>query len=269
MTALKLFTPICVALTILFSCKASGESGTSGNTKAIKGNKHYIEESRTPGDIKSIYATGSMNIEYSTGNTSSVHIYGESNIIPLLEIKNEEGELYIGFKSNTSVSFHKLKIRIQSPVIDKIKMKGSGSFDIPEPISVKNLKAGIEGSGNIDIKNITIDEKLEAYVLGSGNINIRNIRAEKIEADVRGSGNIRLAGSVQKAEYKISGSGNINAGELKAGKAKVEIKGSGYIQCDTDKEIEGHINGSGYVRYKGNPAVNNIKIHGSGRVSSF
>jgi len=56
---------------------------------------------------------------------------------------------------------------------------------------------------------------------------------------------------------------------LKVEKAELKISGSGSIGANVEKEIVARISGSGNIKYKGQPRIEDIKVSGSGNVSSY
>ena len=67
----------------------------------------------------------------------------------------------------------------------------------------------------------------------------------------------------------MAGSGDIEAYDLKAETAELKISGSGTIRASVEKELVARISGSGNIKYKGNPRIEDIKVSGSGNVSTY
>ena len=73
----------------------------------------------------------------------------------------------------------------------------------------------------------------------------------------------------QNSKAAVSGSGDVEAYDLKTEKAELKIAGSGSIGISVEKEIVARVSGSGDIKYKGQPRIEDIKVSGSGRVSSY
>ena len=96
-----------------------------------------------------------------------------------------------------------------------------------------------------------------------------DLKVEEVSAAVSGSGDIELSGKSNSLEAAVAGSGDIKAYELKVEKAELKISGSGTIQSSVEKELRARISGSGNIKYKGMPRIEDIKISGSGNVSTY
>ena len=70
-------------------------------------------------------------------------------------------------------------------------------------------------------------------------------------------------------EVEVSGSGDVEAYDLKTEKAELKIAGSGSIGISVEKEIIARVSGSGDIKYKGQPRIEDIKVSGSGQISSY
>ena len=90
--------------------------------------------------------------------------------------------------------------------------------------------------------------------------------ATGIDAKITGSGDMKLSGNVENLEVKVSGSGDFEGYSLEAANVEVYVSGSGDAQVTANSSIKARVNGSGDVRYKGNPERNDTKVMGSGTI---
>jgi hypothetical protein len=84
-------------------------------------------------------------------------------------------------------------------------------------------------------------------------------------AKILGSGEVAVGGVCGGAEVTLSGSGDFWGRDLNALETDVEIKGSGDAEVWAEDYLKATIMGSGDIRYRGTPAVDQ-SIFGSGRV---
>lgn len=106
----------------------------------------------------------------------------------------------------------------------------------------------------------------EASVSGSGDIILSDLIGEKAELYISGSGDLTAFGEVERLVAGVNGSGDMHLAELHAREAVVEINGSGDIEVNASGYLECEINGSGAVKYKGNPQEIRREINGSGDI---
>lgn len=187
----------------------------------------------------------SGNVILKKGNTQSVKVEGQANIIDLLKTKVKNKKWYIGFEEN--VNKHKsLTIHITIPELTEVHLSGSGNITGEDYFSVKGqLDVSVSGSGNI---------KLDAS-------------SENSNCNISGSGNIKLSGKTAKNNISITGSGNLTAYDLRTLESDISITGSGDCKINVQNNLVARITGSGNIYYKGNPKVRS-KVVGSGDVES-
>ena len=86
--------------------------------------------------------------------------------------------------------------------------------------------------------------------------------------NISGSGNITGNGEVETLVVKINGSGNLMSKEIKSKSATITINGSGDGEVFAIDSISAKINGSGNIKYFGNPENVDTIINGSGDIKS-
>lgn len=201
---------------------------TSCSKEKLKGEGPDITDIRSLSTFTEVELTGSNNATIVKDTEYKVVVTGHQNLVPAFETNVSSGVLRMKFKDK----YH----NIQN---DNIKLE----------IHTPNLTyVGITGSGNLKIKG-DFTGNMEGRITGSGEMTIDNGSFDKLDLEVTGSGNIKAAGSICKTGYaRISGSGNI------------ELRATDYLLAD--------ISGSGNIYYWGNPAKTDLKVTGSGKVSS-
>ncbi len=99
---------------------------------------------------------------------------------------------------------------------------------------------------------------------GSADLTADGLNSVPFELHIDGSGDARLSGSVSSFYAEINGSGDISAENLHANNVELSINGSGDADVYASQKLIVRINGSGDVRYSGNPAMVEPHIDGSG-----
>ena len=116
--------------------------------------------------------------------------------------------------------------------------------------------------------NINTPNYDEVSLSGSGNINILDFKNNNLSLNISGSGNITGNGEVETLVVKINGSGNLMSKEIKSKSATITINGSGDGEVFASDSISAKINGSGNIKYFGNPENVDSIINGSGDIIS-
>ncbi|RPI02168.1 MAG: DUF2807 domain-containing protein [Ignavibacteriae bacterium] len=102
---------------------------------------------------------------------------------------------------------------------------------------------------------------------GSSHGEINNLNNDEFKIDINGSGKMHLDGKSGTVGITVSGSSRIDAESLVSENSNIHINGSGHINVYATNSIDVQINGSGTVRYKGEPKSVNQQINGSGRIT--
>lgn len=226
--------------TLLLSCSLLLFSACN----SIEGVGPLVITSRQLNVIKSVDLEMSANVYLIKGDTQSVVISAQQNILDVIK---------------TEVSGEKLIIN------------SSESISVAQPIeiwvTVKNIEdIELSGSGNIASTTEFTGDKITADLSGSGKISLV-IAAEKFLGDISGSGDIYVKGKVSKADFDLSGSGNIYANDCQIDKCKIDVNGSGDAKINVLSELNASIDGSGSIQYSGNPQKVKSDVNGSGHIS--
>ncbi len=216
--------------------------------RRVKGNGNVIEITRNVSNFDKIYVSGSFDVNLVNGKEGLINIKAEENLVGLIETKVEGGTLKIKWRKNTSVSTRRnIYITVSIRDIDEIKLTGASDITSGMVIKGDQFRVGVSGSGNIDIK----------------------IDTGSLTAVVSGSGDLDLEGKSDFFKASVSGSGDIDARDLISKKVDARVTGSGGMNINVKEKLTARVSGSGDIKYKGNPALEDINVSGSGEVSSY
>jgi hypothetical protein len=232
-----LFLLLCVLL--LAAC----DGGNGGGI----GSGDVITEERDVAGFDRVRVTGSGIAEITQGESESLIIEAEDNIMPFIESRVDNGVLILGQKASTNIRPLKpIKYTVTMMDISGLEITGSGEIN----------------SERIDTSTITL------AISGSGGINIVELDGDSVDATITGSGDARISGDIADQVLEISGSGEYQADDLRSGTAVVTIGGSGNASVWVDTTLEITITGSGDVRYYGDPILTQ-SVTGSGSVQKI
>jgi hypothetical protein len=146
----------------------------------------------------------------------------------------------------------------------ELGLGGSGSLDANVP-RVAALKAGVGGSGRIALHGAAGDCNLN--VAGSGTVDASALACDSsAKIGVQGSGSSKIAGKTKTCDLVVNGSGGVAADGLDCESADVAINGSGSVGLAKVASLNVQINGSGNVKYHGEPKLRGVAVNGSGRL---
>src|SRR3954447_22347891 len=156
----------------------------------IKGNGIAKSETREASDYTSLVCGGPIKVEVVYGNSNTIQLEGDENILPYIETLVKNGELTIRVKEHNSVKPHvPLRVHVSMTTINRLAQSGSGE---------------IKGSGNF-----TSTQTTDVAMSGSGAINLKFNKFAGMAISMSGSGSINMEGELNDdLDVSQSGSGN-------------------------------------------------------------
>ncbi len=216
--------------------------------ETVKGNGQLKKETREVGSYTALASQGSMDVDITYGNSNSITVEADENLLPYIETSVENGKLTIKSKKGINLKTNsKLIVYVTMAKINSLQQSGSGN---------------INGSGAF-----TSDGKTDVGVSGSGNLKLSFDSFKDIDLSVSGSGNVDLkSGNTNSLSAKLSGSGNIDCSSVSSKDVDAKVSGSGNIKVYASNSIDAKISGSGNIFYKGGAQNISSKVAGSGKV---
>ncbi len=213
-----------------------------------QGSGRAASEMRTVAEFQAIALNGPMDLTVRQGNSPSVQVEADDNLLPLLETVVESSgngpTLLVRWKKGERLNTRsRVLVTVVVPKLTALTAMGSGDMKV-ESFNTPVLKLSLSGSGDAQLVGLTTDD-LGISIAGSGDVG-GNGRAARVKISIAGSGDVRLNG-------------------MKADDVTVTIAGSGDAAVHADKSLSVSIAGSGDVSYTGNAAVKS-SVAGSGSV---
>jgi hypothetical protein len=200
------------------------------------------------GNFDEIAVAGSFDVFLVSGTEGKLDISVEENLEPYLITEVNNGTLKIKWKQGSNIrTTSKTTITVHFNSIKGIALAGSGDIIGKDKISGKSLEIAVAGSGDVEV----------------------DMEVETLETAVSGSGDLKLSGKATSFDASVSGSGDVDAYDLNTEKADLKVSGSGFIGANIEKEIVARISGSGNIKYKGSPRIEDTKVSGSGSIKMF
>ncbi len=214
--------------------------------KRVNGNDKYETREYKVGDFTKVNLSHAFNVVYKNNPDSAgiVKVYGEENILDMLEVKCEKGKLWIKLKTIRDPKFGVILIHMYSNGLDEVICDGGGTFEILSPLDAPEIRLSVTGAGQIKAEKITCGV---------------------LQASVGGSGDILVAGTAGFADLSVQNKGEIRALDLKAESGSAHITGGGEIRCNIEKELKTVMTGGGKIYYSGKPELKS-RSFGSGQV---
>lgn len=214
----------------------------------VKGNGKTINKTRNVGSFDGIGVSGSFDVFLVAGDEGKIDISVEENLEPYLVTEVSNGNLKIKWKPGTKIqTSNTTTITVHFKSIEKLAMAGSGDIVGKDIIKGSSMEIAVAGSGDIAVE----------------------LEMGRVETAISGSGDIKLEGKAENFEAAVSGSGDVDAYDLITDNAELKISGSGSIGANVQKELVARISGSGKIKYKGQPRIEDTKVSGSGSIRTY
>ncbi len=228
MKTVQVLIVACIGSFLLFSCNGNFKDRIKGN-----GKKGQLEKALTISD--KILISGKYDVEIIQGNTKSISIIADENILPYIIIDEKENRLAIRTKDGFAISpTNTIHLIITTDKLSELSV-----------------------NGNVDVTStstFTGEEYLKLEIVGAGDINLK-VNTPSVNAHIAGTGNMDISGETKNLEIMIDGQGDFNSTQLKAENVSVTINGTGDADVFASINLDVQISGSGDVSYLGNPQV--------------
>lgn len=246
------FTSFLAALTVLVLMTVACRFSIPGGSETITPSGVIITETRDVSGFDSVDFSSIGEVTLVQGETESLVIEADDNLLPYVEVKVSGSKLTIGMKDETGLNF---------------------SFDGTKPtlhftLTVKDLSSlEVSGLATVNCDSLSASD-FSLGISGGGDINIASLTADTLEVNLSGLGDITLAGQVAEQQVNISGAGNYNAGDLESATVSVNLSGLGDTTVWAAESLDVTISGAGNVDYYGSPSVSQ-NVSGLGDLSSL
>lgn len=233
---------------LLFLLLVITSVSASAQQEKITGDGNLRKETREVSGYTGVFVSGNANVDLSYGDSKTITVEADANILPYIETTVENGNLVVKTRSKVSINT-KNKIIVHATLRKVARLRVSGSGNI---------------TGNGDFSN---DSRTDIAVSGSGNINMGINSFNETKINISGSGNVTLRGkSTNNIDATISGSGSIDCAEVACNDVFAKVSGSGNVKVYANKSIDAKVSGSGNIYYKGAATNINLKSSGSGKI---
>jgi len=235
---MKSTTSIAVLFLLFTTLTSSGCMFIGG----IDGNGNVIKETREISSFDAIDVGGAFNVILTQGNTESLIIEADENLLPIIRTSVNGRTLRITTEENIRNS-KALNLFINFKDIDKLDISGACNLECTNELSFSTLKIEASGASDIDL----------------------DLTAEILLCDYSGASEINLTGKVRECEFEVSGASEIDAYDLVAEEIELRASGASEAKLHATESLRIRASGASSVRYMGDPIVDS-NVSGAGSV---
>ncbi len=228
-----------IAVLLLFAVVAASGCINQGAT----GSGKIVNESRSVSGFNQIDLSGTGEIIITQGNTESVTVEADDNLMQYIKTGVNNNKLSISFDNGMPRPTKGVKFYITVKDLNSINTSGNGKIV----------------SDNLRVNNLAINTN------GAGDGNLNNFNAQTLKIMISGAGKMNVAGTVNEQTITISGAGDYNANSLSSKTASISINGGGRATIRVSDALNAVINGGGQISYIGSPKITQ-QINGAGNI---
>ena len=237
-----------LAATVLSSCVYRSE---------VLGKRVVLDSTRKTDVFNKVTLFASCNVHYKQGDTCSVRVVGDKQLVKNLITQVINNELQIRMKPYKGdlmrlLNKTELNVYATSPDLLAVKVAGSGDFEATGTVDTDTMRIALTGSGDMDFANLICD-RVEATLRGSGDVELKNVQADYANLNLLGSGDMKVnLKNARNADASLTGSGDLKVGFDNCGIVNCKLLGSGDIELKGRiRQLNQNSTGSGDIETSG------------------
>ncbi len=237
-----------LAATVLSSCVYRSE---------VLGKRVVLDSTRKTDVFNKVTLFASCNVHYKQGDTCSVRVVGDKQLVKNLITQVINNELQIRMKPYKGdlmrlLNKTELNVYVTSPDLLAVKVAGSGDFEATGTVDTDTMRIALTGSGDMDFANLICD-RVEATLRGSGDVELKNVQADYANLNLLGSGDMKVnLKNARNTDASLTGSGDLKVGFDNCGIVNCKLLGSGDIELKGRiRQLNQNSTGSGDIETSG------------------
>ncbi len=204
---------------------------------AIPGSGKIVTQNRDVSGFVGINISYPAEVTINQGQTESVTIEADDNVLPQLRTQVVGDTLSI----DNGEPVWSARVNPSRPVKITINVKDLRSLNFSS--------AGTVQVGNLQTNNLTMN------ISGAGSITFDNVKLSNLNCNLSGAGSVKVSGAADSVKLNISGLGSFSGADLMSQSANVHVSGTGSATVHPSSELIADVSGVGSVNYYGNPTV--------------
>jgi len=244
---------VLITVSVLFlagiSCNVlnRGVEQVVGQTVNLSGNTKT--ENRPVSGFTKVQLDGIGDLSITMGNTESLVVEADENLLPYIITEVKGGTLIIRMKED---------IRLVNMI-----------SDVNYTLTAKSLESfELNGLGNITLAPLNT-QALTINLDGSGSITVDELVADGFQANLNGLGSLTVSGGkVNAQDVTLAGAGSYQAGDLESETASISLTGLGSATVWVTGTLDAELTGAGSLDYYGKPQAT-VNDTGLGSINSL
>jgi len=187
---------------IVLAARHTGTATTSSS--GVKGSGVPATQVRTLPAFTAVDLAGSNNVTVHVGDTQTVTVHGDDNLIGYVTTTVQDGTLAVGQNHSFSTK-SPMSVDVTVPALDAATLSGSGVVTVTG-VAADHFTVRAPGSGVLVVTGTATT--LDATLSGTGDVRLDGLAAHDATATVSGTGRL-LVNASHSLDATVSGVGSI------------------------------------------------------------
>lgn len=187
-------------------------------------------------------------VDLAQGDSYSVALRVDENVLEHLEVVKQSDTLKIGLKSGTTTAFSTTGITLEATVT------------LPELTGVE-----LSGASRVELIGFESSKSLDVNVSGASQLR-GDITCGDAAFEVSGASQLRLVGSADDIRLTASGASIVDLADFAVADARVEVSGASKATVNAGGRLDAEASGASHVFYVGEPALGNVETSGASSI---
>lgn len=209
----------------------------------IKGNGHVVKQERSVKSFNAISVGGAFEVFLTQGDSESLVVEADENLLEVIETKISHETLYIRTKENIKNSTQ-LNLYITIRTLEMLDLSGAVELSSENRISGERLEVESSGASEIEL----------------------DLKLERLSMDISGASEIDLYGKAEKVDLDLSGASELDAYDFFVVDMNLDVSGAGEARVNVSGALDAEVSGAASIRYKGSPSLINTDVSGAGSI---
>jgi hypothetical protein len=200
-------------------------------------------ENRDIAPFNSIHVASGIRATVSIGSHGPVHVEADSEVLPLVDTRVEDGTLHVGFKPHSGLrNTGEVTVSVQTP---ELRAVAGSAGALVKATMTKADEAGLSASGGSEL-------------------HVRGIDARTLVAKASGGGVLQVAGRADTVELQLSGGSHFDGPQFEARDVHVEGSGGAVADLRATANVRGTLSGGSEMHVRGGARASVATSGGSG-----
>ncbi|QCR24022.1 head GIN domain-containing protein [Pontibacter sp. SGAir0037] len=213
--------------------------------QSLRGNGNIQAQNRNVSGFKGINVSGGFAVEITQGNSESLRIEAEENLLGNIVTEVKGGVLHIYNEGSISTN------------------KGMKAYITIRELNSIDISGGVKVTGNSTFKT----KAMKFDMSGASKVKLA-LDADRLNADMSGASKVELSGRASEVSWSMSGASNVSAEELESKVVKVTASGASKIRVNATEKLDINASGASNIAYKGKPSITS-DVSGGTKISSL